>query len=388
MTPVSITLPGQDQPIVLSADTFDDALEALGSHPVFVAVLEADAAREFYERFDRHDASGDEAWATQVCGIFLREGVEAAEAFLSETAGQSTVDYYENVMETKPDMPRLAKAMAKGLRAAFPDEDVDAVLEAAKETLRDRMCEALEAADKSTPFDGIPSTLRVIVGFMPGQENEYPNVEDESIQGADRSIHPEYVETSRLLGSYLSFVNVPKDELLAAWRERENPVDPVNPSRHPGETQYGWERKLERAAEWADFDWPTDPSRPRLQTPEQILEVMENAGYCSVPVLAFRVPLKAFLTRDWDAPLELSAGARGRVGEIGLHNFVHGGGHTRSNTEAVTLPPGRGGFVATEETGYGYNSVYDIVPSFLDVAIADGPKIEAAPSEAPAAPRM
>lgn len=388
MTKVTIAFQGQQDPLVVSAETYEEALEAIGTEATFVVLLDAAASKEVFERFDRHDASSDEEWAREICAIFLREGIEAAEAYVAGTAAQSATDYYDNMMDGKPEMQRLAKAIAKGVRAAFPEEDVDEILDAAKDMLRERMSEALEAADKSKPFDGIASSTRVIVAYMPGQENEYPGVEDEAIQGAERSIHPEYVETGRLLGAYLSFVNVPKDELLAAWRDRDGSVDPLNPVRGPGETQYAWERKLERAGEWADFEWATDPSRPRLQTPEEILEVMENAGYCSVPVLAFRVPLKAFMNRDWDAPLELTPGPRGRVGDVGLHNFVHGAGHTRANMQPITLPPGRGGYISTENTGYGYASVYDMVKSYLDVAIADGPKVQAVPPEPSLAPRM
>lgn len=388
MTKVTIALQGQQDPLVVTAESYEGTLEAIGTEASFVALLDAAASKEVFERFDRYDASSDEDWAREICAIFLREGTEAAEAYITSTGAQSATDYYDNMMDGKPEMQRLAKAVAKGVRSAFPEDDVDAILDAAKDMLRERMSEALEAADKSKPFDGIAPSTRVIVAFMPGQENEYPGVEDEAIQGAEGSIHPEYVETGRLLGAYLSFVNVPKDELLAAWRDRPGTVDPLNPERQPGDSQYAWERKLERAGEWADFEWVTDPNRPQLQTPEEILEVMENAGYCSVPVLAFRVPLKAFLTRDWDAPLELTPGERGRVGEIGLHNFVHGAGHTRANRQPITLPPGRGGYISTENTGEGYASVYDIVRSYLDVSIADGPKVEAAPTEPSLAPRL
>jgi hypothetical protein len=73
---------------------------------------------------------------------------------------------------------------------------------------------------------------------------------------------------------------------------------------------------------------------------------------------------------------------------VGLHNFVHGAGHTLANRELITLPPGRSGYITTENTGYGYASVYDMVQSYLDVSIADGPKVEDAPSEPIYAPRM
>lgn len=391
MTPVSITLPGHRDPIVVTGDTFEAALEELGTHEALAAALAPVASRESFERFDRYDqyeGPGSEDWAQQVCAAFLREGPEAAEAYVSETIGRSAEDYYDHNMAGQLGSKRMVAAIAKGLSAAFPDEDLHDLLVAAGDMIRGRMAEALEDADKSKPYDAIASSIRVLVAFMPGQEDGIPNVEDESIQGADKSTHPEYVEPGRLLAAYLSFVNVPKDELLAAWREREHSVDPLNPVRTPVDSDYSWDRKIERAKEWAEFDWPTDPARPRLQTPEDILEVMENAGYCSVPTLAFRVPLKDFLTRDWDAPLQLSPDTRGRVGQLGLHNFIHGGGHTRANHEAITLPAGRGGFISTENTAYGFNKIYDFLPSYLDVAIADGPKVEAAPEEPLPTPRM
>ena len=382
MTPVSITLPDHRKPIEVAGDGFEAVLEELGTHDAFVAALATFAEKEGFERFDRYDqydGNGSEGWGQKVLETFLREGADAAEDFVAETIARSAEDYYDANMSSQKGIKRMVGAIAKGLTKAFPDEDLDDLLEAAGDMLRGRMAEALEAADTSKPMDGIASSIRVIVGFMPGQEDGIPNVEDESIQGADKSIHPEYVVPERLLAAYLSFVNVPKDELLAAWTELA--VDPLNPLRLAHDTDYDFERRVERAGQWAAFDWPTDPERPRLQTPEQILEVMENAGYCSVPTLAFRVPLKDFLTRDWEAPLHLAAGPHGRVGDLGLHNFIHGGGYTRANTEAVTLPAGRGGFISTETTAYGYASVYDMSKSYLDVAFTDGPRQEAAPEE-------
>lgn len=387
MPQASITLPGNDQPIVVEGTSHEDLLEALGSHDAFTAVLARIAGKECFERFETSDSRDEGSWAQEVAEIFLRDGREAAEAHVAGSIARSAEEYYDNCIAQEPVAKRIVGTVAKALRAALPEEDADEVRDAVEEFLRHRMAEALEAADKSTPFDGIHSSTRVIVAFAPGQEGEWPNAEDEALDGTHKSVHPHWVEPGRLLAAYLSFVNVPKDELLAAWRMRSDPVDPIDPVRGPDESDFSWERRLERAEEWQEFDWPTDPARPRLQDPETILEVLENAGYCSIPVMVFRVPLKAFLARDWDAPLELSPGYEGRVGHIGLHNFVHGSGHTRANTQPVTLPPGRGGFRPTENWGYGYDNVYGLVLSYLDVAIADGPKTEAAPEAPGAGPR-
>jgi hypothetical protein len=382
MTPVSITLPDHRKPIEVAGDAFEAVLEELGTHDAFVAALAPIVEKEGFERFDRYDqydGRGSEEWGQKVLEKFLREGSDAADDFVAGTIARSAEDYYDAMMTSQAGIKRMVAAIAKGLTKAFPEEDLQDLLDAAASMLRGRMAEALEAADTSKPMDGIAPSIRVIVGFMPGQEDGIPNVEDESIQGADKSIHPEYVVPERLLAAYLSFVNVPKAELLEGWAELA--VDPVNPLRLAHDNDYDFDRRVERAAQWAAFDWPTDPQRPRLQTPAQILEVMENAGYCSVPTLAFRVPLKDFLTRDWEAPLHLAPGHYGRVGDLGLHNFIHGGGHTLANTEAVTLPAGRGGFISTETTAYGYASVYDLMKSYLDVAFTDGPRQEAAPEE-------
>ncbi|GJD91612.1 hypothetical protein BHAOGJBA_5160 [Methylobacterium hispanicum] len=388
MPHASIVLPGHDGSVVVEGTSWEEILEKLGTHDALAAVLSRLAESERFERFDRYDQRSDDArWAQEVAELFLRDGPEAAEAHVAGTIGQSAEDYYDNVVAGQPGTKRILAAVDKGLRAAFPDDDADEIREAVGDFLRQRMSEALEAADKSRPFDGIHPSTKVLVAFAPGQETEWPNAEDWSIDGHGKSVHPHCVEPGPLLAAYLSFANVPRDELLAAWRTRNDPVDPVNPVRGPGETDHDWERRVQRAGEWREFDWPTHSARPRLQDPEAILEVLDNAGYCSIPVMAFRVPLRAFLTRDWDAPLELSPGPYGKVGEIGLHNFVHGAGHARANREPVTLPAGRGGFRPTENWGYGYDKVYGLALSHLDVAIADGPKAEAAPEEPVAGPR-
>jgi hypothetical protein len=132
-----------------------------------------------------------------------------------------------------------------------------------------------------------------------------------------------------------------------------------------------------------------DPERPSLCSAAKIVEILENGtSSAAVPVLAMRVGLKEFITQPWNDGGTIEISGKGPRGApmIGIHDFWNGAGYidTYDCGGGLTLPAVSANWISSSHKRYGFDNVYGLVMSYLDVGVVHHSVPELAETDAPA----
>lgn len=112
------------------------------------------------------------------------------------------------------------------------------------------------------------------------------------------------------------------------------------------------------------FKVKSDPSKPSLMTPADVITTIENAYCWAVPIFHCEVEVRTLFDMDPGKDIRFTSN-RGQV-HLGLHDFVlNGAGHIDSYPGEITIPSTSKGFVGAERMKWTVNSVYGLVKSYF-----------------------
>lgn len=112
------------------------------------------------------------------------------------------------------------------------------------------------------------------------------------------------------------------------------------------------------------FSVKSDPLRPRLLTPKQVLSAIENSYTLAVPMVHCEINVRALFEMDPTKPMRISTEKRGAV-HVGFHEFINGAGYMDTYHGEVVIPPEATGFLGEDRMDYGINQTYGIVRSMF-----------------------
>lgn len=232
---------------------------------------------------------------------------------------------------------------------------------------------------------------RILISSVPGLAGR--SVEDCMTRHSDCVSSAETVYCTEPLQAFFGLVNVSKRDWLA-WYKTEKDVQLDEPYNDRSD-------EIRRAASWKEASWPVrfpdEPCIPpsalwgALETEpllslNEIYAILDNATYESTPCLTIAVSEETLRKHDFSQPAIVtpvtwndSGTIRTTAGFVGLHNFVNGSGHVETLSRAVDIPAGIENWVASEATGYGFDSVYGMVGGFYHAKLLSaGPLLAAA----------
>ncbi len=344
-----------------------EAVTAVIDAPEIKAVLQSAVKDEYFEAY-RNDGSVNDDWNMRAAKAFIQYGPEGLEEWIVEESDDNVDSNLHQAMSditNKSDISDLVDAAIDGLKDARRNKasEIRAMFD---EVLNDTITDMLRASDTSKPLDLISSRDDVLLSYVPGVSGL--STEDITTQAIDSVHGVETVLLDERLIPFFKLINLSKDDFLAYCKE-ELDLDLTGRLVADGVSSYRIEDDARRAELWKTASWTVDGDRPPLITPAEAIEVLENATYGGVPCLTVKVPLKWFVERDWSQgmtiePASLMDGKKQRTvaGQIGIHNFVNGSGHTITNEKTVVIPAGeRSEFVVSEKTGYGFDKTYGFV---------------------------
>jgi hypothetical protein len=352
----------------ISIDTtldIETALTSLVTDDGFNKVMSGMAEQTYPCQFSHgNDTHGSEEWAKKLFNVFQKGGKEAVEDMLIENTDQNDDHFYafQEVLKN-PDWDELKESLESVLQNAFTDETD--IADKINDLMTEHMVELIAKRDDSVPLDALSPYLEVELCYIPGY-GESNGLEDMWITNRGVCSSATDVIPDNNLANFLRFVNVSSDEYIhAAFKQSQANLQDVS-------------------EDWKTFSVKADLSKPALISAEDVVEILDNATYGGVPVIAFRTNLKSLIEQDFSADrvmkLETASGADA-VAQIGIHDFINGSGHLATFKESeITLPANLDDLACTQGNGwYGIESVYGLMHSYMtaDVTTAPAPEPDA-----------
>lgn len=398
MSRETVTLPDRTQVEVEIPDlASEDALmRAILDTPAVNAAVDAAAKAAYPSIHWRHgnDGVGSEA-AGKVVDAFLRSGeISDAEEIILGWVDES--EHYRNLRKdnfsTRDESRGWGLFMSSAVEALGRSSGLDLDREDMAETFRDVVEEALAEADTTSPLDQLDQARDIGVVYIHGV-GDGAHFDDLYMRGAISSqCSATDVRPDGNFRNFLQFLNMGSDDYRAAVQAIHG-IDLLAIPASEDTTAYRRERLAELSKEWQDFSFEADAARPALVTPEQAVELLDNASYGGVPVAYAHVEPKAFLNLPWAGSpggqvlLEPSRD-RGRI-LIGIHDFMNGSGHSVDVPGPVTLPLKHAAWhVDGTRYKYGVDSVYGLVKSIFSARVSAVEAVPALEAEAPSGPRV
>jgi hypothetical protein len=395
--PIRIQLRDTVIEVATRADDVDGIVEAIADSPALTAVLEGIAKNSYYSRFDSH--SWQEMGKDTAGGIaqaLFDGGVEAAEDHVRDL-----VDEYES--ETVEDHIRgymlegggsglssLLDAVCDAIEEIDEDADRDEVRDAFLEAVMEELSDLVADSDESSPFDIIPSHVRVeVVNILAPKKGEFHTDELQTdyeynvcgvgtikagpglvalFERANVSF-PEFVaHMESKVGVRLDAGR--DDQALVEWLVAEDYL-------HKGEGAV--ENARVRADLWASFAPSHDPEAPAAVTVEDMFDIITESSYGGHPVHVSRMDLKHLVEHDWTKPMTIrpAHGYGERTGGfIGIFNCDNGSGHIELVDAPVTVPAGTDNWRVSGKWGYEVDSTFGIVGTHYYAVPTEGPAPE------------
>lgn len=390
--------------VVEIPDTTDAkaAVTVICAHAAVEAEIASLARTAGYRRFESGQDL-DQKTADELANVFFEQGRDAAEDFIST----EIVDEYNNGAENylhevmvkgSREMGRLLDAIADPIED-ITGEDKDAIVPLVVEALKERICEKLEEADDSKPFDIIPSHIRVEAFRAFGDDGSMA-IEDlaltdfvsnvfslQSVMPNDNLRH--LFEAANIgIDDFAAHVMAehgvnlrggPKDKALIAWLVGGDYI------KQPDDPQ-ALSNAAARAIAWKSFAPKHDPERPAMLPLKNFGYLFSEASYGGVPCFVCRMPLGKLLDFDWTQPVMMApSGPKGKSGGfIAVYNPWNGSGDVQPVDHPMALPPGREGWKVSGQYGYAVDKVFGIVSHcYYADPVVDERRLSPSPSPSP-----
>ena len=338
-----------------------DAVTSVIDAPEIAAILEKEAKDSFFEAY-RQDGTDNQDWNERAAKAFIEGGKEGLEEWIvTDNDDRVDAEVYDAVEEIKQksDIAELVDAIIDGVKDARRNKTSEIRL-MVEELLNDTLTDLVHGSDDSKPLDMISPRDKVLLSYVPGISGL--TAEDIMTQAIDRVQGPTTVLLNERLIRFFTLINLSKSDFLRYCREEQG-VDLTDRIVPNGASEYRVKEDAERAKLWREASWDVVVGQPALVSPADAYEIIENATYGGVASLTVKVPLKWFVERDWTQGMTIEPQAivdnkktRMVAGQIGIHDFVWGSGHTITNDKTVVIPPcNRDEFVVTEKHGCGFD---------------------------------
>jgi hypothetical protein len=375
------------------------AVTAVCAHSAIEAEIAALTKGAGYCRFESGEKL-DQTTADKIAAIFFEQGRDAAEDFITN----KIVDAYDSGAENflfevmipgSREMGRLLDAIADPIEEAT-DSDRRTIVGLVVEALKDRICEKLEEADDSKPFDIVPSHVRVEAFRAFGADGSVA-IEDLALTDhvsnvfSLQSLMPNdnlrllFEATNIGMDEFVAHVLAehgvnlrggPKDKALIAWLVKgdyiKQPDDPDALSNAAA-----------RAIAWKSFDPKKNPDLAAMLPLEKFCYLFSESSYGGIPCFVCRMPLRKLLDFDWTQPVLMTpqTGEPKSGGFIAIYHPWNGSGDVQSLDHPMPLLPGREGWKVSGQYGHAVDSVFGIVGHFYNAEpVIDERRLALAPS--------
>lgn len=356
-----------------------EAVAAVCAHPVMEAEILELTKSAGYRRFEGGQDL-DQTTADKIAAVFFEFGPDAARHFISdeivdaENYGAENY-FFESMRRGSDKMGRLLDAIVDPIDEAT-SEDREAIVDLVVDALKDRICDQLDAADDSEPFDIIPSHIRIEAFRVFGDDGTMP-LEDRALFDyvsnvfSLQSLMPNDNLTSLFEAANVGMdefaayvmsehdVNLrggPKDKALIAWLVAGDYI------KKPDDPQ-ALDNAIARAIAWKSFAPKNDPDLPMMLPLEKFGLLFSESSYGGVPCFVCRMSLRKLLDFDWTQPVLMEpTGPQGKSGGfIAIYHPWNGSGDLELLDHLMPLPPGRDGWKVSGQYGYSIDSVFGIV---------------------------
>lgn len=283
--------------------------------------------------------------------------------FVSPAAAVKSIVNLEPIIEDAvhdayrlPEMRRFLSEITEDLGAKFPQMTDRAIRREVKRHLSGIIERELTKADRSMPLD-VLAGIDVVVAHVPGLTGV------ESLKTLKAGYFDDFRDATSIipdnaLQHLLTIANVSSEEYINAVEElrgeRLDDGESVDPAI---------------ASAWSKFDVGSDPERPQLVDPYELVNAIDAAPNGFVPMVAFAVDA-AYLCRSWRSRSHSLEG-----GVLALHDFDTGTGCPVRFEGVVDLSQSPGSLVQAEgvpcdfRESYGYSE-----EEFQSVAAAPTPE--------------
>lgn len=397
----TVTLPDETEVEVLlrtGVSVLENMNDILESTEVKAAIEKA--AKAAYPAL--HYRHGNDVISSQSAGKVVQAFLESGEIASAEEVVEGWADEYEYYAGVRRE--NFATDDAEEKWGLFLTSAADAIGRAfdkqvfadeLEETFEQAVYEALREADDTAPLDQMRHALPIGLVHIAGYGGEL-GVEDLAMRPAfGAEVSASTVRPDEAFRTFLEFVNMGSDEFRDAVLAGHG-VDlwglPV-----PADASDLRREDIHRvSADWRSFEVSADPSRRALVTPEQVVELLDNASYGGVPVAYAYVSPKDVLDLPWSDEAEGASALKlepersgGRV-FIGIHDFLNGSGHSVDVPGPVTLPlDHRCWHVDGERFGRcGIDSVYGLAKGVFRCRLEAVQMAPAPEADAPSGPIM
>lgn len=181
------------------------------------------------------------------------------------------------------------------------------------------------------------------------------SVEDSFIERTAPSLDLQHVLPNDAFARTLGFLNISKKRYLDLVRDRRG-INLLSSKRQGTETgAYGFEGRY--AGQWKALKVAHNPKLPSLITDDDLVELIENAGYGGQLAIAGYVDANFCLPRDMTA-VRLT----GRF-QVGIIDYIWGSGHTQTFDGALTVDLSDGQI--GNAPGYAFDDVCGFTVSYF-----------------------
>jgi hypothetical protein len=357
----------------------DEAVAAICVHAAVDAEIASLAKSAGYRRFESGQDL-DQKIADEIANTFFEQGREAAEDFISneivDEYNNGAENYFHEVMvKGDREMGRLLDAIADPIED-FTGAGRDTIVPMVIGALRERICEKLEEADDSKPFDIIPSHVRIEAFRAFGDDGMA--IEDLALTDFVSNVFSlQSVMPNDNLKCLFEAANVgmddfvahvmaehgvnlrggPKDKALIAWLVGGDYI------KRPDDPQ-ALSNAAARAIAWKSFVPKHDPEQPAMLPLKKFCYLFSESSYGGVPCFVCRMPLRKLLDFDWTQPVKMEpSGPKGASGGfIAIYDPWNGSGDVQPVDRPMALAAGREGWKVSGQYGYAVDKVFGIVP--------------------------
>ena len=194
------------------------------------------------------------------------------------------------------------------------------------------------------------------------------SVEDSYLQTNAPCFGLEYALPNDALARMLGFLNISKRRFLGIVRDRRG-IDLTSAKEGQGGGTGPWRHRGEDAGDWRAMKVAHNPKLPALITDDELVELMENAGYGG------QLAIAGYVDADFCLPRQMTAVRLTGKFQIGIIDYIWGSGHsiTFDGTLTVDLTQGQIG----SAPGYPFDGVCDFCVDyfrFRTLASAELPK--------------
>ena len=179
------------------------------------------------------------------------------------------------------------------------------------------------------------------------------SVEDSYLERTSPSFGIEFARPNDAMARTLSFLNISKRQYLDLVIARRG-ID-LTSTKPQGTATDAFRYRPEYAADWRAMRVAHDPAQPALLTDDELVEVMENAGYGGQLAIAGYVDVNLAVPRAMRATR-----LTGRF-QIGIIDYIWGSGHTIGFDGSLTVDLSDGQI--GDAPGYAFDGVCDFVVS-------------------------